>query len=104
MSDITLNLIWAFFIAIPILFFVLNRQLRPQQRLPVIDADGSASRRYPLDQWDIVGYIETDETNELDETAVKKAMKVRADVIAYERSGLWVYLKRSPEKAQSTVR
>ncbi|HMQ50980.1 MAG TPA: hypothetical protein PKE64_08205 [Anaerolineae bacterium] len=97
MSNITLSFVSGSLIAIPLLFFLLNRQLRPQGRLPEIDTNGPASRRYSLDQWTIVGYSETDQTNELDEAVVKKAMKVSADVIAYERSGLWVYLKRLPQ-------
>ena len=78
-----------------ILLFMLIRQRHNKQNAPIIDAEGPASRRYSLDRWDIVGYVELEQADSLDKAAIKKARKVRADVIAYERSGLWVYLKKA---------
>ncbi len=93
--NLEMNLMWGVSALIAILLFMLIRQYHNKQHAPVIDAKGPASRRYSLDRWDIVGYVELDQTDSLDKAAIKKARRARADVIAYERSGLWVYLKKA---------
>lgn len=90
-----MNLMWGVSALTAILLFMLIRRLNDKQRSPVIDTKGPASRRYSLEQWDIVGYVELDRADSPDKAAIKKARRARADVIAYERSGLWVYLKKA---------
>lgn len=91
---IDVTFISGLFALLLIFAFVLWR-IRYAQRVPKIDTTGPASRRYSPEKWDVVGYFEAKNSNRVDKALIRKAVRAKADVIAYERSGLWVYLKRT---------